>query len=120
MIDGKFTAGAIEKGIAEDSLYLDFDGSAYEIPAEVMEQYNAVVAAIKDGTIRSPAPSRTPRRGRPLRDPLNIRQRAEGLAAFSPALYPRSYGIFSRRDTVKRQGYGCRCFRWYWRWSCSD
>lgn len=55
MIDGKFTAGAIEKGIAEDSLYLDFDGSAYEIPAEVMEQYNAVVAAIKDGTIVVPS-----------------------------------------------------------------
>lgn len=55
VIDGKFTAGAIEKGIAEDSLYLDFDGSAYEIPAEVMEQYNAVVAAIKDGTIVVPS-----------------------------------------------------------------
>lgn len=55
VIDGKFTAGAIEKGIAEDSLYLDFDGSAYEIPAEVMEQYDAVVAAIKDGTIVVPS-----------------------------------------------------------------
>ena len=55
VIDGKFTAGSIEKGIAEDSLYLDFDGSAYEIPAEVMEQYNAVVAAIKDGTIVVPS-----------------------------------------------------------------
>lgn len=55
VIDGKFTAGSIEKGIAEDSLYLDFDGSAYEIPAEVMEQYDAVVAAIKDGTIVVPS-----------------------------------------------------------------
>ena len=55
VIDGSFTAGSIEKGIAEDSLYLDFDGSAYEIPAEVMEQYNAVVAAIKDGTIVVPS-----------------------------------------------------------------
>lgn len=55
VIDGNFTAGSIEKGIAEDSLYLDFDGSAYEIPAEVMEQYNAVVAAIKDGTIVVPS-----------------------------------------------------------------
>ena len=55
VIDGKFTAGAIEKGIAEDSLYLDFDGSAYQIPDDVMEQYNAVVAAIKDGTIVVPS-----------------------------------------------------------------
>ena len=51
VIDGKFTAGAIEKGLAENSLYLDFDGSAYQIPADVMEKYNAAVAAIKDGTI---------------------------------------------------------------------
>ena len=55
VIDGKFTAGAIEKGLAEDSLYLDFDGSAYQIPADVMEKYNAAVAAIKDGTIVVPS-----------------------------------------------------------------
>ena len=50
-----FTAGAIEKGLAEDSLDLDFDGSAYQIPADVMEKYNAAVAAIKDGTIVVPS-----------------------------------------------------------------
>lgn len=55
VMDGKFTAGAIEKGLAEDSLYLDFDGSAYQIPADVMEKYNAAVAAIKDGTIVVPS-----------------------------------------------------------------
>ena len=55
VIDGKFTAGAIEKGLAENSLYLDFDGSAYQIPADVMEKYNAAVAAIKDGTIVVPS-----------------------------------------------------------------
>lgn len=55
VIDGKFTADAIEKGLAENSLYLDFDGSAYQIPADVMEKYNAAVAAIKDGTIVVPS-----------------------------------------------------------------
>ena len=45
----------IEKGLAENSLYLDFDGSAYQIPADVMEKYNAAVAAIKDGTIVVPS-----------------------------------------------------------------
>lgn len=55
VMDGKFTAGAIEKGLAENSLYLDFDGSAYQVPADVMEKYNAAVAAIKDGTIVVPS-----------------------------------------------------------------
>lgn len=54
VIDGKFTAGSIEKGIAESSLYLDFDGSEYQIPAEVMDKYNAAVEAIKSGSIVVP------------------------------------------------------------------
>ena len=48
-VETEAEARAIEKGLAENSLYLDFDGSAYQIPADVMEKYNAAVAAIKDG-----------------------------------------------------------------------
>ena len=55
LIDGSFTAGSIVKGIAEDGVYLDFEGSAYEIPADVMNMYNEAVEAIKSGSLVVPA-----------------------------------------------------------------
>ncbi len=54
VIDGNFTAGSIVKGLAEDGLYLDFEGSTYEIPADVMATYEEAVAAIKAGSIVVP------------------------------------------------------------------
>lgn len=55
VIDGNFTAGSIVKGIAENGVYLDFEGSAYKIPDEVMDVYNGAVEAIKSGSIVVPA-----------------------------------------------------------------
>ena len=55
VIDGAFTAEAIEKGIAEDGVYLDFEGSTYEIPSDVMEVYNGAIEKIKAGEITVPS-----------------------------------------------------------------
>lgn len=77
----------IEKGLAEDSLYLDFDGSAYQIPADVMEKYNAAVAAIKDGTIVVPS---TIEEAKVWKGGVNRRVHNTGLKAclaFGPELY---------------------------------
>ena len=54
MIDGNFTAESIVKGIKEDSVYLDFEGAGYEIPAEVMAAYEEAIEAIKSGEIVVP------------------------------------------------------------------
>nr|WP_326184375.1 BMP family protein [uncultured Oscillibacter sp.] len=54
VIDGNFTAESIVKGIAEDGVYLDFEGSAYDIPEDVMAVYNEAVDAIKSGDIVVP------------------------------------------------------------------
>ena len=55
VIDGNFTAESIVKGIAENSLYLDFEGSEYVIPDDVMAKYNEAVEAIKSGSIVVPS-----------------------------------------------------------------
>ena len=54
VIDGNFTAESIVKGIKEDSVYLDFEGAGYEIPAEVMAAYEEAIEAIKSGEIVVP------------------------------------------------------------------
>ena len=87
VIDGKFTAGAIEKGLAENSLYLDFDGSAYQIPADVMEKYNAAVAAIKKQ-----------RCGRRRKSP-SAQHGAEGL----PGLRPRA--LSAEINHLRKEGH---------------
>ena len=54
VIDGKFTAESIVKGVAEDSVYLDFEGAGYQIPEEIITAYNKVIEDIKAGKIVVP------------------------------------------------------------------
>lgn len=54
VIKGSFTADSIVKGIKENGVYLDFEGSEYAIPADVMAKYDEAVKAIQSGSIVVP------------------------------------------------------------------
>ena len=54
-IYGTFSGGHVEQGMAEDAIYLDFEGSEYQIPEEVMTVYNQAVEDLKSGALTVPA-----------------------------------------------------------------
>ena len=55
VLDGTFSGGHVEQGMAEDAIYLDFEGSEYQIPEEVMTVYNQAVEDLKSGALTVPA-----------------------------------------------------------------
>ena len=54
VIDGNFTSGAIETGLAEGNVYMEFEGSNYEIPEDAMAIYEKAIEEIKSGKIVVP------------------------------------------------------------------
>lgn len=47
--EGKFSGGSFQEGASDGTIFLDFEGSSYNVPAEVMDAYEKAVKEIVNG-----------------------------------------------------------------------
>lgn len=55
VINGKFDGNNYKYGMAEDAIYMDFEGSNVELPDDVKATYDKAVEDLKNGTITVPS-----------------------------------------------------------------
>jgi len=53
-VDGTFEGGEVRYGLADDAVYITYEGSSFEMPAAVQEYVDDISAKIIDGTIVPP------------------------------------------------------------------